>query len=457
MSGRIFKDRRLHFIVNSIIPFSAESVSDAIGEVWDTKSSYGMDEEIYGLTFLMMLNVVTSHFEKTDRYFTRGEIEIDKSGIHNQLTFLYENISPDSLLCGTGITSSLGIEQADKEIETHMEHLHHESISTIEYEQMQTVQDSLIEGFIRPYLPDYVKEEYEQLPRYIDEALKSRIGITRRDLEAIKLTIIEMEKRYRKTWITPKEDVLSKYSELVLTPESLFKSSLEHLYEFPPFLFQLEGAKYGYRVNEQPFMWISKKELEFLARVRQRHSNVTGDSMELLLKEYLLNQVLVIDETPPISYSEIPKKLPGHFEYVDSNLSLSRNGREDIFSVLRNPHQLELEVDLVADHPDGFSILAEAKYATSYENVKNYYYDGSYDKEPEKDRLLKLADFLNANPERKKEFRIAKENEIIPVFITNAVGPLFSDDDGVVKATPLEVMKVDPFYRLLKSKYDRES
>ena len=448
--SRFFVDRRLHAIVNSIVPFSAVSVSDAIGETWSTKSVVGRDEEIYGLTFLMMLNVVTSQFENSDSYFSRGLVEMDAEGICVLLADLYRTLPEEEYLRDAGLTSSLGVEQADRELDTELTRLHEKGLSMAEYEHMQSIQDSLVDGFLRPYLPNYVAEEYRGLAQFIDDALKSRLGVSRGDLEALRLTLIEMEKRVGKSWITPEEDVLSKYASLTLTPRGLFNSSLEHLYVFPPFLIQQEGGRFLFRVHEQPFIWIRKKELEFLNGVKRKHSNIAGDSLEALLREYLLNRRLVMDMLPPISLTEEVKTYPHHYEYARANLHLSRNGREDIFSVLRNPRQPEIEIDLVANHPEGFSIVAESKYVASYEKAKEAYFDGSHRKEPERDRLLGLSKFLNDHPDRKVEIGVPEKNPLYPVFITNAVGPLFAETDGVIKATPLEVMKLDPFYGLLK-------
>ena len=135
-------------------------------------------------------------------------------------------------------------------------------------------------------------------------------------------------------------------------------------------------------------------------------------------------------------------------------IRLARSTREDIFAILRNPNKRELQVDIVANHAEGFSVLAESKFVTSYANAEAYYYQGSAAKEAERARLLKLTGFLNANPGRKSVFDIPKPNPVVPVFITNAIGPLFPVNDGVVKTSPFEVMRVEPFYRLVRDQLE---
>jgi hypothetical protein len=170
--------------------------------------------------------------------------------------------------------------------------------------------------------------------------------------------------------------------------------------------------------------------------------------MEKIIADFLTRQQLVMDEVPPPGYRAIVQVHPHHFASAQS-VKLSRNTREDIFAVLANPDQPYLEVDLVANHPEGFSVLGECKFVTSYANAERYYYYGSDQKEAEQTRLLNLVRFLNAKPLRKDQFGIPESNRVVPIFICNAVGALFADVDDVVKATPFEVMQVEPFYQLV--------
>ncbi len=454
MYGKEFRDRRLHFLVNSIIPFSRESVTSAVGEVWRAKLPFGPEEEIYGLSFLSMVNAVTDMFSGLDRYFARGPSRMDIKLVADLLETLLLQLSDKAKLSGAGLTSSLDVDSADEVMQAELALLHENLLSPDEYDRLQAVQDVLTLNLI--HLPHYVQSDFMGLEQAVDQAIRKSLGpgFTRDDLTKLAMALTEC-KRQGLDWVRPQKDVLTKYRHLVLTPQLLFDTTLEHLYQFPPFLIQSGHREYSLIVVEQPFVWIKRTEIEFIKSVKRHYPNVTGDSLEKLLKEYLIRRKLVLDNSPPLGMMEVESPHPNHFQNAQESLRISRNTREDIFAVLRNPQQAEIEIDLVANHSEGFSIIGETKYVTRYKNAETHYYQGSAEKEPERDRLQKLSDYLNHHPSRKTEFGIPEGNIVVPVFITNAVGPLFADRDGVVKACPMEVMKVEPFYRLVKTGAER--
>ncbi len=445
-----FVDDRLHSIVNSIIPFSPKSVSLAIGEVWRTKSSLGDEEDVHGLAFLTMINKVTELFSSFHEYFNRGPAQMDASLVPELLETLLALLSGEARLGGAGLTSSLDAQRSTTAVEAELGRLHETRLDSEDYERLQAVQDSLVLNLLRPYLPKFVRTYLARLPDVIDRAIRDSLGIGRDELIGLTRALGKLRERGVE-WGRPDEAVLARYRHLALTPHQLFHSTVEHLYSFPPFLIERGPNEYCFIVVEQPFVWIKKKEIEFIRSIQQQHPDVVGGSLERLLKMYLVRRTLVEDENPPLCMVGVERAHPKHFQSAHSGLHLSRNTREDLFAILRNPEQPEMEIDLVASHREGFSIIAEAKYVTSYRNAKAYYLRGSRKKEPERERLLHLSDYLNCHPSWKSEFRIPREDVVVPVFITNAVGPLFAEKDGVVKACPLEVMKVEPFYRLVKA------
>lgn len=434
-----------------MIPFSSESVHAAIGRAWKGRHQLGREEEIYGLTFLAMLNVVTSRFSLLDKYFARGPGTAGKDFVEDLLSYLLSQLPSSARLAGAGVTSSLRVEQAMTALREEMAQLHTHRMTSEQYARLWTVQDVLTLSLISPYLPSYVRSELAKLDTVVNKAIEERLGpgFGRDDLRKLAVALRELERRGW-DWVRPQADVLARYRRLVLKANRLFETSLEHLYLFPPFLVEGPNNEYAIIPSEQPFLWIKQRELEFIDSVRQQHSNVTGDSLERLLEEYLFRRQLVLDNEPPLGLVEVERRHAHHFSSARSSVRLSRNTREDIFSVLKDPYKPEIEIDLLANHPDGFSIIGEVKWVTRYENAETAYYVGTDNKEAERDRLLALSHYLTRNPARKSAFSIPPRNTVIPVFITNAVGPFFADANGVVKACPLEVMEVEPFYRLLK-------
>lgn len=447
---REFRDGRLRYIVNSIIPFSRGSVSKATRDLLLKRSPFGSEEEVYGLMFLEMLNAVTELFSSIDSYFMRGPSDMGAELVGELLTRLMHDLGDEVRLAGAGLTSSLSSVRTEEELERQHARLHSEDLASRDYERLQAVQDILTYSLMKPYLPVYVQEDLKTMPEVVDRALKARLGplFGREELGSLAKAITQVSKTHGNVLIAT-EGELQKYRPMVLTPRRFFGSTLEQLYEFPPFLIQRDTNEFACIVTEQPFIWVRKMELAFIDTLKRGHPNVSGDSVERILAEFLTKQQLLTDDEPPLGLQAVVKAHPHHFETAGS-VRLSRNTREDIFAVLGDPDQPELQVDLVANHRDGFSAFGESKFVTSYPNAERYYYQGSDDKEAEQRRLLNLTKFLNSHPRRKAEFGIPVSNPVVPVFITNAVGPLFADKDGVTKATPFEVMMVEPFYALVR-------
>lgn len=451
MPVRQFRDSRLRHLVNSVIPFTVSSVKASTGSCLQARSRWGNEEEVYGLIFLHMLNVLADRFSLIDDYFSRGRASADKTLVEDLLVYLISNLPAEARLSGAGLTSSLKVEDAVSALGQELVRSHAKRLSSEEYLRLSTIQDTLTLGFIVPYLPDYVGSEFAKLNSVIDEAIQAHLGggLRREDLRKLAIALNELERRGW-DWVTPQPDFVAKYRRCILTVSGLFEATLEQLYTFPPFLVEGPNQQYATIVLEQPFLWIKRRELDFINSVKQRFGNITGDSLEKLLEDYLQRKQLVVDREPPLGMIEVERPHPHHFSWARSSITLSRNTREDIFSAMPNPTRPEIEIDLVANHPEGFSIVGEAKWVTRYENAEAAYYIGTDVKEAERDRLLALSSFLNRNPARKSEFNIPPPNPVIPAFISNTIGPMFADSDGVVKASPLEVMEVEPFYRLLK-------
>lgn len=452
-----FRDARLRYFVNSIIPFSRESVSEVISSLWRERDPFGAEEEIYALTFLQVLNVSTDRFSLMDPYFARGPVDMSRDIAYHLACELVSQLPDDAKLAGAGVTSSLDSGDMLPALEKIMARMHIERLSEIEYRRIEAVQNLVALGLLLPYLPKYVRRDVEKMRQSLDAAVEERLGpgITRRDLQAIAMAVETLRKEKGWKWVRPQVDVRTKYRNLILTPHELRQRSLEDLYVFPPFFVKGPDEEYATIVPEQPFLWLRLKELRFLEEIKHKHPNVTGDTIEVLLKEYLVRKQLVPDDSLAPGMVGLDRPHEHHFAEARARKTFARNSREDVFSVLRNPLQETLELDLVATHTEGFSIIGEVKFVTSYQKAEDYYYRGSGDKEPERDRLLKLTSFLNQHPQRKPTLSLPEDRLVIPAFVTNAVGPLFAVSDGIVKACPLEVMLVEPFYRLARDKLDQ--
>ena len=186
-----FRDARLRYFVNSIIPFSRESVSDAISSLWRERDPFGAEEEIYALTFLQVLNVTTDRFSLMDPYFTRGPVHMSRDIAHDLACELVSQLPDDAKLAGAGVTSSLNSGNVLPAMEKVMARMHTERLSEVEYRRIEAVQNLLALSLLLPYLPKYVRRDVEKMRQSLDTAVEERLGpgVTRRDLQAIAMAV----------------------------------------------------------------------------------------------------------------------------------------------------------------------------------------------------------------------------------------------------------------------------
>ena len=144
MRIRRLRDARLDAILSELSPYSPQSLSDAIGESWNKSPVIGRDERIYGLTFLMVLNVISSRFGEMNEYFERGWQVADEETVNSVLDTLYGVLQKRAYLSDSGITSSKGVEQADNELRNLLSRIHNAGATENDYSLAQLVHDNLV-------------------------------------------------------------------------------------------------------------------------------------------------------------------------------------------------------------------------------------------------------------------------------------------------------------------------
>ena len=267
------------------------------------------------------------------------------------------------------------------------------------------------------------------------------------------------------------EEMRKEFREFVLEPDDIFAKKLEHLAKNPPIFILASDlgqiGKYFIPPTEQLRPILQNLRAVYTSLILQegeRLSSLLGDALEIMIERYLSNyHAEFLCNLPPnhpyysvkrYSLITLTDKQPFHFKIVQKRVKVHKKTFPELFSHLDNIEKDKpwIELDIVATHSNGISIIAESKFSLSSENLKEYYYNGTDKKMAEGKRLKVISDFFNNNPEKKPLIRVPPINTIVPIFITNYIGEFFADtEDGVLKINLLEIFFPKIFLNRVKT------
>lgn len=233
-----------------------------------------------------------------------------------------------------------------------------------------------------------------------------------------------------------------------MTPDNIGSKTIKDLAKVV--FIERAGERYG--INIPRFLFFLTRHLikVKLDEYKMQHPNLDGDSMENLIKVYLKDKTKLFDHKLG-DLGDLSEIRPHHF--VDTfSKKLYKEDFPELFDRLDRADKYSeyIEIDVIANHSEGFSVIIESKYCLNYENAEKYYFEGTQNKGSEQRRLKVLYTCLENHPDKKELLDIPLNNRIVPVFVINKVGNLFQEQDDILKVVPLEIMFSDQFYELVK-------
>lgn len=449
-----FKDPFVFKTVQTLKQFTYKSVSDRLGELKDTFPTIIQDESLTMWQLLVYLNYAISEFSLYyDNSFERSNKVATLRGISELHSWLMEKVKIGFNMRDYVLHTSGPIEGVKSEIDTSLVKLHREKLSDGEYHKLQYLCDVISETYIVPSLPTYKRAKLPSPEQIRDTVIKKYIGnLTFKELLALNYVISSKQQQgTRDVEITGNGNLQRVMAPFVLNPTILKQKTARELVLLPPMFFLTKEGKYRIHLARNIMVYVRHLISQEMEAIKKKHSNIEGDSMESLIREYLTSKTVQFS-TKSIDYETLNKKQDFHFDFAIPK-RIKKSDAKKLFDTFDKPDRDKpyIEIDAVAHHKRGFSAIFESKYSFSHDNVHHYYYEGTDDKMAEGKRLRIISESLNKNPEYKKVFGVPEKDLVVPIFVANKVGDLFFDDDGVVKVVPFEILELNKLLELVEN------
>jgi len=444
----------MEFVTDQLKQFDYSSVSDQLGKLVRTFPGIVRDESYCMWQLLVYLNFAISLFSKYDSWFKRKESTARFDAILKLHDWLLKYVKIGIDMSRYVLFTTGPVDEIPSQIEIFLDRLRKESLSQEEYDHLQYICDVICEVYVVPNLPSYRRAGLPSINELLDLVVSENIGkLEYDDIRALGHLIWEKTKKgeYHVTLVDDKERNLQRIvTPFTLTPNRLREIDLAKLLIVPPMFFLEANGNYRIHSSKNVFIYIRHLVSQKIAGFKEKYSNIEGDSMERTIRKFLTDRTLQFSRQR-IDFLRVPGKQANHFDHAGST-TISRKDIPDLFELFDRSDRFkpEIEIDLVAHHKKGFSVILESKYTLQYDNLHKYYYEGTDRKMAEGKRLKVISGFLNDNPNFKRLLGIPNGNLVIPVFATNLVGDLFLDDDGVIKVLPFDIMKLGRFLDMIQ-------
>ena len=446
-----FKDYSVFKTVQTLKKFTYTSVSDRLGELKDAFPTIIHDESLTMWQLLVVLNYAVSEFSLYDNSFERSNNTATSKEISELHSWLIKKVKIGFNMRDYVMHTSGPIEGVKSEIDASLARLHRKEMSDEEYHKLQYLCDVLSEISIVTSLPTYKKARLPSLEQIRDRVINRFVGnLTHEELLALNLVIRSKQQQgIRDVEIVGDGNLRRIMTPFVLNPTLLKQKTARELVLLPPMFFLTKDGKYRIHLARDILVYVRHLVSQEMEGIKKKHSNIEGDSMESLVRAYLTSKTMQFS-IKDVDYITLTKKQDSHFDLAVSK-RIKKSDVRKLFDAFDKPDREKpyIQIDVVAHHKRGFSAIFESKYAFSYENVHRYYCEGTDDKMAEGKRLRIISEFLNKNPKYKKVFDIPEKDIVVPVFVTNRVGKLFIDDDGVIKVVPFEILELGKLLDLI--------
>jgi hypothetical protein len=451
-------------VVDRLINYDTRVIFETLEYFLNKETSEPFNKRIHAIIILDEINVLTSCFSiKYPSRLTRPNKLPIESFILALIDDILSDISNLSIL-DYAPTYPKSSEELEQELLIGLEMMR--SVSSVEIDRfIQRWSDALLYKHTFDNPPKRAKNLFENAKSEINSKFIRDYGIDPEYLTALDLVFKKLEHFDEEVGRNPTDprnvdaEVIKKYESFVWDKDRFLTSNIKYLIICPPFFIK-SGTQYStialpgftYLIDSYKFQqWIA---------INKMHSDCRGDASELVIKDFLTKKSLEFDG-PNITFPE--KKKSSHADWCEIRKEIKKNNKaaEDLFCMLdesqkTEPQKTACEIDVIARNQDTL-LVGEIKISSSYDNVCEYYYSGTYKKAAECKRLKSFYFWFSKNIDKlEKLLDLPSLNGVkrcIPIFITNQTGDIIRDNDGILKVTPLDVMFTEHFKELV-DKFD---
>ena len=384
---------------------------------------------------LVELNFAVGAFSEYDKRFARGSGKATKFDVGRLVLYISKNIKLSGRLSKCALSFGIDPGLFDLRLETLLSRMHTERLKNSDYAWLNDLTDSLLGGILVFYLPNYRRANLPTTKELLDQCANEEYGLSYDDLRTIKY-LVNLRIAKGRNFIGRLEDAPTwkLFDKFILEPDRLVESTIDQLVARQPTLFLNHQGEFRLHYFARPLLVVRCLALERIRGFERRYTNIEGDSLELFLQDYL-GRITARFIPEVVDFETKSLKQFG----VLSHVIVRRKDVPELFNLLPDPEKPELEVDLVANHDTGYSIIFESKFCSHPGRARKYYLTGIGESMAVQKRLRAIVSFLFENPKYRKLFGIPAGNRILGAFVTNQHGPYFNSDDGILKVSVWEV------------------
>jgi len=441
-----FKDEKIAHVIHKIREFNPGSFMQELGK-YDKKvlSTIEADRgnKILSWMILVELNFAVLVFGSYDQRFRRGlrrakydDIAQLIEGISNEIRLPFE-LSKYALFFGTPP------ESLESRLYGILDKLHKNELQNSEYDWLNYLSFCLAGTFLLFSLKWYQKLGLPNLKQLLDRAALKAYTLKFFQLRLTK-EIIAKAIGDGKQLVRIEGNPIQKFvNPFVLTPDKLSSCSLQDFVINQPCLYLTKSGEYHLHRLDRPMIYCRSLAISELDSISRKYTNLEGDSFEQLVRIYLSEKTCHFD----INAMDVRTKSKQQFKFIP-NRKITRSQAPELFDNLPQVGKPELEIDGVANHESGYSVIIESKFCSKTGNARKYYYSGIGDSWAVQPTLKAIIRYLEKYPNMKYLFGIPKDNKVFAAFTTNQHGRFFSDQDGIAKISILEILFEGRFQKL---------
>lgn len=444
-----FKDERVQHLCNEIRKFSYTSFLDSIEEyrikVLD-KLELDRSDTVVAWVLVMELNYACGMFAEYEPDFSRGTATPTESDVETLTKYITQRHKLPAKFSDAAIIFGTEPSNFQSKLSDFLNRLHKERLQDGEYKWLNDVTSSLAGSLLVYSMPIFEGKKLPTTAELLEKASQTQYHLGFFELRTLQqLVKSKLEELGNKPFVFLKDEAMWRLAKNFILDDDVLRSrTLEELLVFQPTFFLNREGEFRLHVFLRPIVFVHGMANLELLDVAKKYSNVEGASFEGFINDFLTKNVGRFEaETFDLKIHKIDSQ---GFSF-HPNLIIQSRDVPELFSKLPKPKP-SIEIDGVANHESGYSVILESKYCEHPKSSRRYYLYGKGDSWAIQPTLKAILEFLKARPDKKALFNIPTENKVYGAYVTNKHGPYFAIQDNILKVSPLEVALEGKFHSL---------
>lgn len=325
--------------------------------------------------------------------------------------------------------------------------VHKETLQDGEYKWLNGVTSSLAGSLLLYSLPVFQGKKLPTTGELLERASKDTYGLGFLELRTLQQVVkTKLAELGRNSFVTLQGEPMWRLAKNFILDNDILRSrKLEELLMYQPTFFLNHEGQFRLHVFLRPIVFVHCMANREMLAVAKKYSNVEGASFEGFIHSFLTQRVGRFEaETYDL---KIVRESNQGFSFYPNQI-IQKQDAPELFAKLTDPSKPSIEIDGVANHESGYSVILESKYCEHPTSSRRYYINGKGESWAVQPTLKEILQFLKDKPDEKALLKIPVENKVYGGYVTNQHGPYFALQDGIIKVSPLEIALEGEFHQL---------